>query len=110
MKMPQNPTSPLYSTLASDPDLGEIVELFVGEMPNRVGSLRERLGETDWEGLRRVAHQLKGAAGSYGFQPITQMAASVEDSIRQAQPEEEIRRLVDELIAMCSSARAGLPE
>lgn len=105
-----NSSSPLYSTLATDPDLGEIVQLFVEEMPNRTATLRDRLNEADWEGLRRVAHQLKGAAGSYGFEPITPAAARVEDAIRQSAPEDEIRQMVEELIALCNSARPGTPE
>ncbi len=103
-------SSPLYSTLATDPDLGEIVELFVEEMPNRTANLRARLEAADWDGLRQAAHQLKGAAGSYGFAPITPAAARVEDAIRQATPEEEIREMVDELIALCNSAQVGTPE
>ncbi len=103
-------SSPLYSTLATDPDLSEIVELFVNEMSHRTANLRARLEAADWEGLRQAAHQLKGAAGSYGFEPITPAAARVEDAIRQAMPEDEIRQRVDELISLCNSARVGTPE
>lgn len=100
-------TEPLYSSLAGDPHLGDIVDLFVQEMPGRMANLRDRLNSGDWEGLRRIAHQLKGAAGSYGFDAITPSAAEVEDAIREARPEEEIRRAVDSLVALCDQARAG---
>lgn len=103
-------TKPLYSTLANDPDLGGIVELFVEEMPNRIASLQQCLAESNWEELRRVAHQLKGAAGSYGFHPISPVAAHLEQLIKQSQPEEEVLRAVEELVEMCRSVRAGLPE
>ena len=98
---------PLYSALGTDPDLREIVELFVEEMPDRTSSLLDRLQACDWEGLRRVTHQLKGAAGSYGFQPISSSAARLEDAIRKAQPEEEIRRFADELVDLCRRAVVG---
>ena len=98
---------PLYSALANDPDLRAIVELFVEEMPDRVSSLLDRLNESDWEGLRRAAHQLKGAAGSYGFEPITCSAAKVETAIRQSRPEVELRRLVDDLVGLCRRAEVG---
>jgi len=100
---------PLYSALSVDPDLREMVDLFVEEMPQRIGNLLARLDTSDWEGLRRAAHQLKGAAGSYGFGPISPAAARVEDAIRKGSPEEEIRQAVDELIELCGRARAGLP-
>ena len=97
----------LHSTLSADPDLREIVELFVEEMPDRMSSLLDRLDAADWEGLRRVAHQLKGAAGSYGFEPITRSAARVEDAIRESQPEQAIRRMVKELLDLCARAHPG---
>ena len=97
----------LYSRLACDPDLGGIVDLFVEEMPGRAAALLAHLNSGDWEGVRRTAHQLKGAAGSYGFDPISPCAGQVESSIRDGRPEDEIRALVDELIAMCHRTRCG---
>jgi len=103
-------STPLYSPLAEDPDLADLVTLFVDEMPDRIAGLLARLEQGDWEGLRRLAHQLKGAAGSYGFTPITPMAGRVEHAIRNGQPEEQIRQSVGELIALCRQARAGQPD
>jgi len=102
-------TEQLYSTLAADPDLGEIIEMFVEEMPDRVSNLLGLLQESDWEGLRRAAHQLRGAAGSYGFDPITPSASRVEVAIRQDEPEETVRQAVAELVDLCSRVRAGSP-
>ena len=103
-------SEPLFSSLGSDPDLGEIVELFVNEMPNRVATALEQLENSDWEGLRRTAHQLKGAAGSYGFDMISPSAAEVEAAVRNGEPEQRIRETVNELIALCSRATSGTPE
>jgi histidine phosphotransfer protein HptB len=100
---------PIYSTLTGDPDLGELVEMFVGEMRERVAALESFLAAGDWDNLRRAAHQLKGAAGSYGFGPISPMAARVEDAIRHACPEDAIRQAVDELVHLCRRAQAGRP-
>ncbi len=103
-------TRPLYSRLAADPDLAEIVQLFVDEMPNRISQLLDRLEAADWEGLRYTAHQLKGAAGSYGFDPISPSAATVENAIRDGLPEEQIRDATDALLELCRRARGGRPE
>jgi len=99
----------LFSTLAEDPDLAEIVEMFVDEMPERVESILDCFESQDWEGLRRVSHQLKGAAGSYGFTPITPCAAILEEAIKQTKAEDEICKAVKDLVAMCQSVRAGTP-
>ena len=102
-------SEPIYSTLAEDPDLGPIVEMFVEEMPGRIAGLLAWLESGNKEELRRAAHQLKGAAGSYGFQPITPAAARLEETIRQGSSEEEIHRAVGELVDLCRRAAAGRP-
>ena len=104
-----NQVEPLHSTLGNDPDLAEIVALFVDEMPDRVSALSAYLADGNWEDLRRAAHQLKGSAGSYGFESVSPVAARVEDAIRQGQPEEAIRTAVHALLALCNRVRAGAP-
>jgi HPt (histidine-containing phosphotransfer) domain-containing protein len=104
-----NGTELVYSTLGGDPDLSEIVALFVAEIPGRVATLLAKLDAGDWEGLRRTAHQLRGAAGSYGFDPLTPSVARLEDATGQHAPEQEIRAAVDSLVALCSRVCAGTP-
>lgn len=96
---------PLYSTLQDDPDLGEIVLMFIEEMQGRIDDLQTRLASGNWEDLARAAHQLKGAAGSYGFAPITDVAARVEYAVRSGRPEAEILGSARELIEICRRAQ-----
>jgi histidine phosphotransfer protein HptB len=98
-----------YSRLAGDPDLGELVEMFVQEMPNRIAALLSQLDSSDWDNLRRTTHQMKGAAGSYGFDELSPCAGRVEAAIRDGLGAEEIRARVAELTEMCAGLRAGLP-
>jgi HPt (histidine-containing phosphotransfer) domain-containing protein len=100
---------PIYSTLVGDPNLGDLVDLFVSEMPDRIASLQSQLAQCDWENLRRTAHQIKGAAGSYGFAPISPSAAKVEDAIRKTSSEEDIGRAVADLVELCQRAQAKQP-
>jgi len=99
----------IYSSYAEIPDLAELVDIFVAEMPERVQNLLARLDDGNWEELRRAAHQLKGAGGSYGFAPITPAAARVEQAIRNNLPEAEIRRSVEDLTSLCRRMRGGTP-
>lgn len=96
---------PIYSSLARDPDLVEIVDMFVAELPERIAVVLQHLERHDWEALRRAAHQLRGAGGSYGFQPITTSAARVEQLVQQKAPEESIRNAVNELAQICYRAQ-----
>lgn len=95
----------LYSSFGTDPDLAEIVEMFVDEMPGRIANLLECADSDDPERLRIAVHQIKGAAGSYGFQPITDCAARLESGIRQGEPEERVRQEVEALVDLCRRAR-----
>jgi HPt (histidine-containing phosphotransfer) domain-containing protein len=100
--------TPVFSTLGADPDLGELVEMFVCELPNRVSSLEEAFQGSDIERLRTLAHQLKGAAGSYGFGPISPVAEALEKATEESS-EAEIAQCVEDLVGICQRARAGSP-
>lgn len=98
---------PIYSELAEDPDLRDLVETFVKEMPYRTALYEELLLAGHLEELRRAVHQLKGAAGSYGYPQITDAAAAVEHSIRTEAPYDEVRQHVERLIRLCHAAKVA---
>ncbi len=97
----------VYSALAADPELGEIVEMFVEEMPGRVATLLDHFNKKDWDGLRQTAHQLKGAAGSYGFGIISPSAGKLETVLRDGEPEHHIYEAITELVNLCGRVRSG---
>lgn len=99
----------VYSSLAADPDLGELVELFVEEMPQRIAALETHGRSRDWEQLARMAHQLRGAAGSYGFDAITPCAARLESAAQGHVPQEQILAALEELLRLCRRVRPGPP-
>ena len=96
---------PIYSTLADDPDMAELVEMFIDELPQRMAAADELAGRSDWDSLGRLAHQLKGAAGSYGFPVLTEAAAMLERACRITRQESEIREALRELTADCARVR-----
>ncbi len=100
---------PLLSELAGDPDMLELIQEFVRALPDRVNAIVEALGSNDLATLRRLAHQLKGAGGGYGFGSISQAAAALESSARAATAVGELTAEVQELIALCQRARSTAP-
>jgi HPt (histidine-containing phosphotransfer) domain-containing protein len=96
---------PIYSTLADDPDMAELVEMFIDELPQRMAAADELAGRSDWESLGRLAHQLKGAAGSYGFPELTDSAATLERACRIDRDEAAIRESLAALADTCSRVR-----
>ncbi|MDA1051281.1 MAG: Hpt domain-containing protein [Planctomycetota bacterium] len=100
----------VYSTLGLDPDLGELVEMFVDEIPQRVSKIRKCWDDTDMESLERAAHQLKGAAGSYGFEELTPALQRLDHSLRTSRPDADILSAIEEVAELCSRVRSGAPE
>jgi HPt (histidine-containing phosphotransfer) domain-containing protein len=107
--MSQTETDVAYirSRLWGDVDLEDLILTFIDEMPSRMAFVRDCLGKRDWEGLRRAAHQLKGAAGGYGFEPLFPAANRVESAIRDGEPEEQVAQAVAELVDLCDRVRCG---
>jgi FOG: HPt domain len=93
--------SHIYSVLADDPDLCELVRIFVEEMPARVEKLLDEFQSKDWDALQRTTHQLRGAVGSYGFRGISPSAGKLESAIEENASEETIHQQLNELIALC---------
>jgi two-component system, cell cycle response regulator len=103
------PCESIHSRLAGDPDLGDLIDLFVREMPSRIDALETQAQARNWHELSRTAHQLKGAAGSYGFDEITPFAAVLESAAEEARNEAEIRAALDELLSLCRRIRFDAP-
>lgn len=87
----------IHSPLAYDPGLRDLLELFTATLPQRLENMEQMAEKGDWENLRRQAHQLKGAAGSYGFTPLSVLAANLEAAARQRSDPEHIRQLLTQL-------------
>ncbi len=99
-------TKPVISEFCDDADMVELVEMFVNELPDKAAAMEKALVDRNLEELRRLSHQLKGAAGGYGFPTITDAAKVVE---ADAQVEDALERLaqeVKELVSLCGRARA----
>jgi HPt (histidine-containing phosphotransfer) domain-containing protein len=96
--------------LAADPDLAELVEMFVEEMPERLTRLMATWDAKDLDGLSRLAHQLKGSAGSYGFHEVTPFAHQLEAVLKGHGTESEICHHLQELLGICQQIRSGVPE
>ncbi len=101
---------PLLSEFADDPDMVDLVELFVGEMPGRIQEIDDALATDDLFSLARLAHQLKGAGGGYGFPAITDVARQLEERARAADDLEALRRDIEDLRSLCRRASASPSE
>jgi HPt (histidine-containing phosphotransfer) domain-containing protein len=94
----------LVSDYATEPEMQELITLFVKGLPAQVLALDEAMQRGDAASITRLAHQLKGAAGGYGFPTITDAAGRVEcvaNDNREALAEE-----LAKLSALCARTQA----
>jgi len=101
-------TEPVRSAFADDPDLAGIIDPFIASLPEKIRAMRDALAYNDHEGLRRLAHQLKGAGGGYGYPSLTDKARALEDAAK-AQDAEAGHLVIEELFALCRAILAGRP-
>lgn len=108
----QDPREPagqaLASEFADDKDLAEIIAAFVSHLPQRYQAMGEALDNNDRPALVRLAHQMKGAGGSYGYPALTTGGAQLEAAAKAAD-REACRLHLAHLRALCQAAARGLP-
>ncbi len=97
---------PIRSEFANDPGMREIVEAFVQEMPNKIRALEEAFASGEPSGLRRLAHQMKGSCGGYGFGELSESAGRLEAAMDSSAELDSLRGQLDELVSLCSRVMA----
>lgn len=63
-------------------DFEPLLPKFMTNRKKEVVTMREALAQQDFETVRKVAHGMKGAGGSYGFDRVTAMAAVIEQAAK----------------------------
>ena len=88
----------IQSSHAGNSRIMAIIPEFVAGLPGRVSKMIDLLEHNDLPELKKIAHQLLGTCGGYGFAPVTEPARTLEQSIKEDQPLELITRQVQSLI------------
>jgi CheY-like chemotaxis protein/HPt (histidine-containing phosphotransfer) domain-containing protein len=94
---------PLVSSLpTSDPDFRAIVEGFVVRLKEQVTAMRSAWQAGDFQELAGLAHWLKGAGGTVGFAPLSDIAKELERVAKQNE-RDGIDKVLAELVEMVDS-------
>ncbi|GAX61102.1 signal transduction histidine kinase-like protein [Candidatus Scalindua japonica] len=72
----------ICSEYSDDEDLVELIDEFVAGLKEDIASMRKVLESEDYNGLCRLAHQMKGAGGSYGYPILTEAAKTLEKAAK----------------------------
>ncbi len=65
--------------LEDEPDLvTELIDLYLGEVPRLLDTIRKSLQRDDWNSARRAAHTLRGSSGNLGVLQLSSLAEELE--------------------------------
>jgi len=63
--------------------LNELLEMFFKDCPEKIRNLEQAIKSKDYELLREVAHNLKGASGNLGLTNIYKLCLTLENKGKQ---------------------------
>jgi PAS domain S-box-containing protein len=96
----------LISAYCDDPELASLIHPFVNRLAGQLAEMRQMLCGHKHEELRRLAHRLKGAGGSYGYQQLTDAGKSLEEAA-QAQDDAAEAAALDVVASVIHAVERG---
>ncbi len=98
---------PLLSSFAQDRQMLPLIDGFIKDLPARIREIETAFASDDLDALQKACRNLKGEAGSFGFEPISASASELEDAVLAQKPKEELKKPFAFLVRLCSQARAS---
>lgn len=96
---------PLISSMAGDAGMKDLINEYVEELPKLLRTLEEAYAKEDLQALASAARRVKGQAGGFGFEPISDAAAKLETAADERKPTELLRSRIGDLAKLCQLAR-----
>ena len=96
MKQPDIHPSSERLVVQIDPEIEDIVPMFLQNRRDDVESLLKALEQGDFETIWILGHTMKGSGGGYGFDGITEIGQCLEHAAKD-RSSRGIKRLVEEL-------------
>lgn len=87
-----------------DPFLLKLRRQYQTEITNYLQQIDTAMNNNDLEALFEVVHIVKGTAGSFGFDEVTEMAGKIQDNLRLETPE-QLKQQISALKILLSEAQ-----
>ena len=97
---------PVVSLFAEDPDVAGILGGFIDGLDEQLSEMGRVLSEDRFDDLKRLAHRLKGAGGSYGYPALTDLCKILEDAAT-AKDRETAEKMLEKVAGMCRAVKDG---
>ncbi len=85
-----NAKSPAMISAVSKHDLAD---RFITGLPEMLDKMQHAKDQSNWPALQDCAHQIKGIAGSYGYDSLTLLAKNLELSLKNNDPNTALQQL-----------------
>ena len=95
------PRAPVVSRLAEHPRLQAAVEKFADRLPGQLDAMETAWKAQDYKTLAELAHWLKGAGGTVGYDVFTEPAKNLE-TLAKAEMEDGMNEVIGELRDLAS--------
>jgi len=86
-----------------DDELRPIIDQFVASLPDRVTQLKQFSEQNQWQEVQKIAHQIKGIAGSLGYPELTEKAKLLDVAIKKEQ-KDDYPTLLAGVLKQCQQA------
>ncbi|MBI4550294.1 MAG: Hpt domain-containing protein [Candidatus Omnitrophica bacterium] len=87
---------PQRIVVRADPEIKDLIPLFIKHRHEDIGRIRECLRQSDFETIEMLGHSMKGVGKGYGFAEITVLGGQIE-SAAKGRFAEAVENLVREL-------------
>jgi CheY-like chemotaxis protein/HPt (histidine-containing phosphotransfer) domain-containing protein len=101
--------APARSGASERDEIAALTACFLDGLPSRVDALVRGLDAGDVARVSMLAHQLKGAAGLYGFPTLSNAAAALEQCARTASQVDELVSRARTVVDLCERAHLADP-
>lgn len=71
-------------TVTVEQDFAPMIPRFMENRNKELAAMNEAITQHDYETIRRLAHGMKGAGGSYGFDGLSALGGAVEQAAKAA--------------------------
>jgi CheY-like chemotaxis protein/HPt (histidine-containing phosphotransfer) domain-containing protein len=104
----------LQSKYHNKPMYRPIIIEFVNTFQQRIENMQNLINAMDWEQLSVAMHQIKGAAATYGYPQVSEVAAQMEHTAKEARRDAHavhaIRQQAERMRGMGVRMKVGLEE
>jgi HPt (histidine-containing phosphotransfer) domain-containing protein len=90
-----NATTPAEIVVRADRELEDLIPWYLEKRRKDVQKMRQAMEKGDYEGVRTLAHNMKGSGSGYGFEDITQIGAAMEKMARMGDKDSVGRKITE---------------